>query len=209
MADNREAVSELYYGTRNLLDLLERQGYDIADYKNMGINEVHIRMQNSQLDMTVNKKNGSKALVKFHTAKALRPANLTEYVESAYNLEKTLGKDDSLLVVTRNDPNETLIRMVVSLWDQHGIFVTVFNIDRLQFNILDHAYVPPHTVLTDEESAAVRSRYNIKGTDMPEISRFDPVAQAIGIRPGQMCKITRASRTAITAPFYRICIGRP
>ena len=43
-------------------------------------------------------------------------------------------------------------------------------------------------------------------SEFPELSRFDPVAQAIGIRPGQVCKITRASKTAIEAPYYRICI---
>ena len=40
---------------------------------------------------------------------------------------------------------------------------------------------------------------------MPQISRYDPVAQAIGLRPGQICKITRPSKTAITSNYYRIC----
>ena len=208
MADNREAVSELYYGTRNLLDLLERQGFDIGDYKNIGINEVHIRMQNNQMDMLLSKKSGEKTLVKYHTGKTLRPANLTEYIESAYNLEKILDKNDSLLIVARSEPNDTIVRAMISIWDQQNIYVNIFNIERLQFNILDHSYVSPHTVLTEKEANEVRTAYNIKGNDMPEISRFDPVAQAIGIRPGQMCKIMRASRTAIVAPFYRVCIGR-
>ncbi len=40
----------------------------------------------------------------------------------------------------------------------------------------------------------------------PDISRFDPAAQAIGIRPGEVCEIIRPSKTAISAPYYRICI---
>ena len=40
----------------------------------------------------------------------------------------------------------------------------------------------------------------------PEISRFDPVAQAIGLRPKQVCKIIRSSETSITNEYYRICI---
>ena len=40
----------------------------------------------------------------------------------------------------------------------------------------------------------------------PEISRFDPVAQAIGLRPKKVCEITRASETAITSKYYRMCI---
>ncbi|MCK5558294.1 MAG: DNA-directed RNA polymerase subunit H, partial [Candidatus Hydrogenedentes bacterium] len=42
-----------------------------------------------------------------------------------------------------------------------------------------------------------------------DISRFDPVAQAIGLRPGQLCRVMRPSRTAIVAPFYRFCVGHP
>ena len=43
-------------------------------------------------------------------------------------------------------------------------------------------------------------------SQFPDISRFDPVAQAIGIRPGQVCEIIRPSKTAISAPYYRICM---
>jgi len=40
---------------------------------------------------------------------------------------------------------------------------------------------------------------------MPDISRFSPVSQVLGLRPGDMCRIDRPSKTAISAPFYRIC----
>jgi DNA-directed RNA polymerase subunit H (RpoH/RPB5) len=43
-------------------------------------------------------------------------------------------------------------------------------------------------------------------TQFPDISRFDPVAQIIGIRPGQVCEIIRPSKTAISAYYYRICV---
>ena len=93
-----------------------------------------------------------------------------------------------------------------SIWEKTGIYVNVFNIERLQFNILDHSYVPPHRVLSKEETEVVIQEYNIINNNIPTISRFDPVAQAISIRPGQYCLITRASKTAIQAPFYRVCI---
>ena len=52
----------------------------------------------------------------------------------------------------------------------------------------------------------MKKRYNIvNDTELPEISRYDPVAQAIGMRPGQICKIIRPSKTAITTDYYRIC----
>jgi len=78
---------------------------------------------------------------------------------------------------------------------------------RLQFNILKHELVPPHRVLTTAEKNAIKQRYNImEEMQFPEISRFDPVAQAIGLRPGEVCEILRPSKTAISAPYYRLCV---
>ena len=49
-------------------------------------------------------------------------------------------------------------------------------------------------------------RYNITDkVQFPNISRFDPVARAIGLRPGQVCGITRPSKTSIESNYYRIC----
>jgi len=39
----------------------------------------------------------------------------------------------------------------------------------------------------------------------PTISRFDPVSQVLGIRPGELFEIERSSKTAINTKFYRIC----
>ena len=50
-------------------------------------------------------------------------------------------------------------------------------------------------------------KYNLmQRTQFPEISRFDPVARVIGLRPGQICKITRPSKTAIESNYYRVCV---
>ena len=40
---------------------------------------------------------------------------------------------------------------------------------------------------------------------IPEITRFDPVAIAIGLRPQQVVEIIRSSPTALTTKYYRIC----
>ena len=43
-------------------------------------------------------------------------------------------------------------------------------------------------------------------SQLPEISRYDPVALVIGLRPGEVCKIIRPSPTAITTEYFRLCI---
>ena len=208
MSDANEQVREIYHATRTLLSHLNKQGFETTDYNNMGINEIHVRMTSNQLDMTLSKESSEKAYVKFHMSKTLRPANINEYVESLFEVENMLTKNDALLIIAKSDPNDTLMRTMQVYWDQKGYYINIFNIERLQFNILEHSYVPLHTVLTMEETSDMKKKYNVGDKDIPELSRFDPVAQAIGIRPGQICRIMRPSRTAITAPFFRICTSK-
>ena len=105
----------------------------------------------------------------------------------------------------------TILRDAVgisSLYNNENRFVIVYNLKRLQFNILEHSLVPKVTILTDEEVEEFKKKYNITSTfkTMPEISRFDPQAQAICLRPGQICKFIRNSPTSLETPYYRVCI---
>ena len=53
----------------------------------------------------------------------------------------------------------------------------------------------------------IKKKFNIvNNSQLPEISRFDPVAQSLCMRPGEVCEILRPSKTAIKSPYYRICI---
>ena len=66
--------------------------------------------------------------------------------------------------------------------------------------------MPPHILLTKEEADEIKKKYYIKDdSQIPDISRFGPVAQAIGMRPGDMCHIIRPSKTSVQTSFYRIC----
>jgi DNA-directed RNA polymerase subunit H (RpoH/RPB5) len=199
-------ITAIYKSRTNLLALLNAQGYDISQYDNFGMNEVHAMNTNKQLDIMVVNESGQKAYVKYHLGKPLRRDNITEYVEDLYRLEKTLSKQDSLIIVMKSEMNDTNIAVLNQIWEQDGIHIVIFSIDRLQFNILEHTYVPNHTILTEEETQAMMSKYNIAHPDMlPNISRYDPVAMAIGMRPGQVCRIDRFSKTAVSTPYYRVC----
>jgi len=93
------------------------------------------------------------------------------------------------------------------IWEAEGVFIVIENIKRLQFNILKHVLVPPHHILPEIQVDEIMKQYNISSKSLlPDISRFDPVARVIGLRPGQVCHIIRDSKTAITADYYRICV---
>ena len=202
------ATQSVFRSRDIILQQLEKQGYRVDEYEDFTVAEVHALIQSKQLDMLVDRESdGRKVYVKYHLSKTMRPNNVTEYVDDLFTLENVLSKQDTLLVVTKDDPNDTLTQQAKQLWETEGIFMVIYPIKRLQFNILQHEKVPPHEILSPAEKAGFMKKYGLTSSlQIPEISRFDPVSLAIGIRPGDVCKITRPSKTAITAEFYRLCI---
>ena len=211
---NTSSLTASIYKSRSvLLELMKSQGYNTNDYSGFSVNEVNTMKSNNQLDMilektnTENKDDKSKIYIRYYLAKSLRPANIQEMMDDLFNVEEVLTKNDTLMIIVKDEINETLVNTLKHIWEQDKIFIIIQNLKRLQFNILNHILVPPHRILTDMEVLEVKARYNIMHDgQFPDVSRFDPVAQAIGIRPGQVCEIIRQSKTAISSPYYRICV---
>ena len=203
-------IIELFNSRKTMIDLLDAQKYDVSQYKDFGINDVNTLFQTKQMDMLLQKTSEPKKVyIKYHLAKSLRPVNLYEYIEDLFTLEEVLTKKDDLIVIMKDEPNDTVRKTLMNIWEQDGIFVVVINIKRLQYNIMQHQLVPPHSVLSAEESAEIRRKFNIlDDSQVPDISRFSPVSQVIGIRPGDLCRIYRPSKTAIKAEFYRVCLNK-
>ena len=188
------------------MDLLKIQEYDVSNYVGTNINEVNSMYENKQMDMLLEKKD-KKIYIKYHLNKTLKRNNINDYIDDLIHLENVLEKKDDIVIIIKDEPNDSLRNVLSNLWLQEGIFVNVINIKRLQFNILDHVLVPKHKVLSQQETLEFKKKYNITDdSQIPDISRFSPVSQVIGIRPGQVCQITRSSKTAISSLFYRICV---
>ena len=196
-----------------ILELLEAQDYNVDDYLGFSINEVDAMLANSQLDMLItHKENSKKVYVKYYfttkqTTRQIKPQTLDDIIEDLYTIEEILTKNDTLIIIIDDEPNDTILNKMRYLYDHDGIYVVIHNIKRLQFNILNHALVPSMTVLDETETAEMMKKYNLKDkSQIPEISRFDPQALAICLRPGQICGIERESVTALTYKYYIVCV---
>ena len=208
-------ISSIYRSRKILLELMKKKGYSVEDYENFSISEVSIMSTNKQLDIFLEKKisdefttSSNKIYICYNYYSQLNTKNINETIKDLYDGdEPKLGSDDTLMFITKEDPNETIVNTLIHIWEVTHKFVNVISIKRLQFNILKHSLVPPHRVLSKEETTNIMKKYNIDNLiQFPEISRFDPVASLIGIKPNEICEITRPSKTSINAKYYRICI---
>jgi len=209
MTTSSKHILSVYKSRKNIVEILEQQKYDISEYNSFSINEVDSMHSNSQLDMLLhNHADNTKVYIKYHLAsKQIKKQNLDDVIEDLYTIDNVLEKKDTLIIITEDEPNDTIVSYVKFLYDSIGIFVVIHNIKRLQFNILNHKLVPPTVILTPSEVDEFKLKYNINSlSQLPEISRFDPLALALCLRPGQVCLHKRDSMTALTTNYYRACV---
>ena len=205
MSSKQLTIDQYYQSRKTILQYAKKRGFNINDYDNFSMNELRSMIANKQLDMIFENEKGNKLFVKYNLAKSLRPSNMNDLVDDVYNIDNVIGPNDELIIIIKENINETLLSSVNSIYQNKGIFLTIFSIGKLCYNLLEHELVPDHSIYDNINE--IRDRYNIvDDSNFPEISRHDPVAKAIGLRPKQLCEITRNSKTTISAKYYRLCI---
>ena len=201
-------ISKIYRSRNVILEILsKKRGFDVSDYSSFSINDIHTMYTNKQLDMVFeHPKTEQRLYIKYHLAKNVKENHIYELIDDLYEIEQILEEEDDLIIISKHSISQSLKSILEQIYINDKKFVNVYNVNDYLFNILEHELVPEHTVLDDEKKEEAISKYYITDTSQfPEISRFDPVAQAIGLRPKQLCKIIRPSPTAIEAEYYRLC----
>lgn len=212
MSINSTRIINIYKSRNVILEQMKLQGYIVDDYLRFSVNEVDAMLTNSQLDMLLTHEDGRKAYIKYYftlkqTTKQIKKEVLDNIIEDLFVIDDVLTKKDTLIVVIDDEPNDTILTRIRYLYEHDDIFVIIHNIHRLQSNILDHVLVPFMAILDDTEEKEFIQKYQIKDKNqLPEISRFDPQALVMGIRPGQICRIQRPSTTAVMSNYYRVCV---
>ena len=224
MSKQNVIITELFKSRKNILQLMYNQKYATIKYDGFDINEINTMYTTDQLDIYLKQQDpndpnneiddiyAKKIYICYYISlqpKTLRPNNLQDLIDELFNVQEQLKKETDTLIIILNVLNisDALITFTKQIWETQGIFVVLLTLANLQTNILNHQLVPPHRILSVSEKIHIKQKYNINDNEFPEISRFDPVAKLIGIRPGEVCEIMRPSRTAIESPYYRICVN--
>jgi DNA-directed RNA polymerase subunit H (RpoH/RPB5) len=213
MDSTNSYIKQLYTSRNTVISYLKNNEYDCSDYENFCFEEINIMKDTDNLSFMVENSLGEKCYVKYEidvTFKhnVLKKNSIVALKQKIFDGdEPILTKKDTLFIVTTNYSEDSVHAMIKNSWETEGIFIVLFNLAHLQINILKHTYVPKHVKLTDEEADEFYKKYNVNETQIPEISRFDPVARALCLRPKQICKITRYDKISYKNDYYRICVS--
>jgi DNA-directed RNA polymerase subunit H len=60
--------------------------------------------------------------------------------------------------------------------------------------------------MTKQDGEEILKKYNCKPTELPLIFTTDPAILGLGVKPGDMIKITRTSSTAGESLYYRYVV---
>jgi DNA-directed RNA polymerase subunit H len=74
------------------------------------------------------------------------------------------------------------------------------------FDIFEHALVPKHEILSEEERKQLLAQFKVQPYQMPQVKANDPAVKAIGGKPGDILKIIRKSATAGEHAAYRYVV---
>jgi len=201
-------ISKLFKSRAIILDILKARGFDTSDYNDFSVNELQAMHKNKQMDMLLtNATTNKKIFVKYHLDSKLKSPAIYDYMDDLYDIEDILKNSDELIIVTKDRVNDSLRNLAEFVFINDKRFINIYDLNDYLFNILKNDLVPPHRVMTAEEKDAIIKKYYVTNAakQFPEIKRFDPVASAIGARPGDLIEITRSSPTAVTTKYYRLC----
>jgi DNA-directed RNA polymerase subunit H (RpoH/RPB5) len=203
------ASIHIIHKSRNiLLNILGKQGYQIDDFKDCSIEETVAMQRENQLDLCLVHTSSKKLWVKY----SLDNSKITAQMAHAFFDDDILQKTDNLMFIVPYEPKldsstDSLCMMLNTLWNDSNIYVCIMNIHRLLYNLTEHIYYEPHEIMSEEDKIAIYKKHSITcDQDLPCISRYDPVAMLMCMRPGELCKITRKSKTAVQTIAYRICV---
>ena len=208
-------LSKLYKSRNNMMYYLKEMGYDCSSFEYFSMEELDILQKNDGLDFMV-VKGTEKCYVRYMTedantknpANSVKKLNISNIIEDMFMQDGILTEKDTLVLITNDYSVDSIHKALKNIWELKHLYVVLFDLKQLQLNVLKHKLVPKHVKLNDTEKIELYKTLNVEeDSQLPEISRFDPVAKTLFLRPGEVCRITRFDKISFTNDYYRVCVS--
>jgi DNA-directed RNA polymerase subunit H (RpoH/RPB5) len=205
--------SFLYLSRYTLIELLEYRDFNVEKYKNFTSTEMNIlaaEIQTTTPEPIIVENDTYHTEVHYFLNKSnITPKSISQIIETIIlKMDQQNTKKKDIIMVILNKPTANVLLKINQIFKESGIYIQIFSIRHLMFNIVNHKLVPSHTKMEDGFfEKEIKEQLNIQTPDMlPYILNTDPVAMFIGLRPKEIVKITRPSNSAGVHLVYRYCI---
>eukprot|EP01039_Chlorochromonas_danica_P011418 gene11418-12764_t len=204
-------VYRLFVLRTHLLDQLAALGYDTSPYRQFTENDVDILLHTDQSDMLVTHSASQRRVwVRYKLGQLLNKKRLSAHIDEAFAVLQADAPDayhDTLLIIADRAINESLQHHLMAQYERDRHFVVVRAVPDLLFNLLTNRATPFFVrPVEPAEQSRVLAEHQTDTTTLPEISRFDPLAMALLLRPGQVLESRRGSPTALEVTEYSMCV---
>jgi len=204
---------KLYVSREIILEMLSQRNVDVDDYSNFSQEELDIMYkanpkttyEMNPIDMVFPKSNFT---IKYILQPKLRSKDVMKLVEDMIE-ENSIEEDGTIILIIRDTmkTEDTIENFFESILKKNKIYVQMFDINKLLYNVTEHVLVPKHEIISNEEKNEVINKYNLETEDqLPLIKKNDPVAKYHGMKVGNVCKITTHSETHGIYTKYRLCV---
>jgi DNA-directed RNA polymerase subunit H (RpoH/RPB5) len=195
-------INRILEHTKELLELRNEDGEEFKTKvneidMNRFINEhITVQLKNYTILFTLNK-NSFKDL--WASLRNMTP----EQIKQDY------GNNKFILIVNEYPPSITLQSLHakdLALHETDG-FIHIFLGKELMYNPNKHSLVPKHEKMNEEEIKILMNELHIKQkTQLPFIQKTDIISRWLGLKQGDIVRITRHSETSGEYFYYRVCI---
>ena len=189
-------LASLFQARKTVIEMLQDRGFTINPELNCEkITNFKQIYNEKKCDILV--KEPSPCYVKFVLLHKVRPNILRDYINQIR--EKTISESDELIIVIRNKPNSTLLKITKEFRN-----IQIFWLRNLMVNITRHSLNPKFRKLSEEEIEAILKTYHLNSRYLlPIMLSDDPISKYFGFKNGNVCEVTRTSKTNGNYICYR------
>lgn len=218
MADNFVFIDNIYRSRQSLLDILEEErDYDVAAYRKFSPAEATAAAAAfTGLSFKVSKKSDPTKVCE------VRYANISRQKLDTFfdDIDDDVSENTEVIVMMSGAVTDAhhliALKQYMKLKNEmeeraekvrRKLRVSFFSIYMLVINPIKHVLVPKHEIVPEaEHKELMDSMYITSKSKFPEIKfHVDPIARCIGVVPGDIVKITRASASSGESIVYRVC----